>query len=130
MLYMTSWRYVSIMCSSSLNLWKYKTGIWTFIHWKYFNILYIIIYFYGYIFRTLNNQNKWITSCYKNLLFGLNIFIIFRTYTVISYQNEHFTRRHNEWNPSKTEPLKTGNPSKLKGFVSPEFLSSYFNLPL
>ena len=34
-----------------------------------------------------------------------------------------------QWNPSKPELLKTGNPSKLNDFVSPEFLSSYLNYP-
>ena len=34
-----------------------------------------------------------------------------------------------QWNPSKPELLKTGNPSKLNDFVSPEFLSSYLIYP-
>ena len=34
-----------------------------------------------------------------------------------------------QWNPSKLELSKTGNPSKLNDFVSLKFLSSYLNYP-
>ena len=80
-----------------------------------------------------------ITICLKDCISWIDFYYVFYSRVIAIFWLQCHIYRHNmqytntimwiQWNPSKPELLKTGNPSKLNDFVSPEFLSSYLIYP-